>query len=126
MNCNLIDYADAVSLLDLMFSIDLKLVYIRAICNKYPPIIRIIALIGLENVIIKLTCGGARLLPTITRAANGIHTYSALLYPFHIKANSTKNDISKTIAISINLGLPNGIAIKPTATIETKTINVAR
>ena len=66
------DYAVAVNLLDLIFIIDLKLVYIRAICNTYPPIIRIIALSGLEKLIIKLTCGGARLLPIITKAAIGI------------------------------------------------------
>ena len=66
-----------------MFSIDLKIVHFRPTCNTYPPIIRIIAFSGLENIIIKLTCGEARLLPTITRAANGIHAYSALLnYPF--------------------------------------------
>ncbi|HEY9399368.1 MAG TPA: hypothetical protein VIP29_05690 [Nitrososphaeraceae archaeon] len=46
--------------------------YIRAICNTYPPIIRIIALNGLEKLIIRLTCGGARLLPTITKAAIGM------------------------------------------------------
>jgi hypothetical protein len=62
----------AVNLLDLIFIIDLKLVYIRAICNTYPPIIRIIALNGLEKLIIRLTCGGARLLPTITKAAIGM------------------------------------------------------
>jgi hypothetical protein len=61
-----------------MFSIDLKLVYIRATCNTYPPITRIIAFSGLENVIIKLTCGGARLLPIITKTPNGIQAYSAL------------------------------------------------
>jgi hypothetical protein len=109
-----------------MFNIDLKLVYIRTTCNTYPPITRIIAFIGLEKVIIKLTCGGARLFPIITKIDNGIHTYSALLYPLHIKTNSMTNDNSKIIALSINLGFPNGIAIKPIATIETKTIRVAR
>ena len=109
-----------------MFSIDFKLVYISAPCNTYPPIIRIIAFSGLENVIIKLTCGGARLLPTITKAANGIHAYSALPNPLHIKADSATNDSSKTMALSINLGFPNGIAIRPTAAMETKTISVAR
>ena len=85
-----------------------------------------IAFSGLEKVIIKLTCGGARLLPIIINVANGIHTYNALLYPFHIKAKSVTNDNSKIIALSINLGFPNGIAIKPVTTIETKTINVTR
>ena len=74
-----------VILFDLIFIIDLKLAYIKAICNTYPPTINIIAFSGLEKVIIKLTCGGARLLPTITRAAKGIHAYNALLYPLHIK-----------------------------------------
>jgi hypothetical protein len=109
-----------------MFSIDLTLVHIRAICNTYPPTIRTIAFIGLEKVIIKLTCGGARLLPTITMAASGIHTNRALPHPFHIKADSATNDSSKMIALSINLGFPNGIAIKPTMAMEIKTINVAR
>ena len=85
-----------------------------------------IAFSGLEKVIIKLTCGGARLLPIITMAASGIHAYSALPYPFHIKIVSVTNDNSKIIALSINLGFPNGIAIKPIAVMETKAINVAR
>jgi hypothetical protein len=50
------------------------LVYIRTTCNIYPPIARIIAFSDLEKVIIKLTCGGARLFPIITRIDNGIHT----------------------------------------------------
>jgi hypothetical protein len=66
------DYAAAVNRLDLIFSIDLKLVYIKAICNTYPPITKIVAFNGLEKVIIKLTWGGARLLPMITNAAIGI------------------------------------------------------
>ena len=60
-------YADAVSLLDLMPSIDLKIGLIRAPCIRYPPITRRIAFSGLENVIIKLAFGRAGLLPTITR-----------------------------------------------------------
>jgi hypothetical protein len=36
------------------------------------------------------------------------------------------DDNSKIIALSINIGFPNGIAIKPIAAIETKTISVAR
>ena len=67
------DYEAAVNLLDLIFSIDIKLVYIKAICNTYPPNIRTIALSGLEKVSISLIWGGARLLPIITKAANGIH-----------------------------------------------------
>jgi len=55
-----------------MFNIDLKLVYIKAICNTYPPTIRIIAFNGLENVIIRLTWGGARLFPIITKTAIGM------------------------------------------------------
>jgi len=109
-----------------MFNIDLKLVYRRTACNTYPPVTRIIAFSGLEKVIIKLTCGGARLFPIITKIDNGIHTYSALLYPLHIKTNSMTNDNSKIIALSINLGFPNGIAIKPIAAIEPKTISVTR
>jgi hypothetical protein len=67
------DYTAAVNRLDLIiFSIDLKLAYIKAICNIYPPTIRIIAFSGLEKVIIKLICGVARLLPIITNAAIGI------------------------------------------------------
>jgi hypothetical protein len=58
--------------------------------------------------------------------ANGIHAYNALLYPFHTKTESVTNDNSKIIALSINLGFPNGIAIRPVTIIETNTINVAR
>jgi hypothetical protein len=126
MNGDSYNYTAAVKLLDLIFSIDLMLVYIRAACNTYPPMIRIVAFTGLEKVIIKSTCGGARLLPIITRAASGIHAYNALLYPFHIKAEREVNDSSKIIALSINLGFPSGIAIKPSAVIETKIISVAR
>lgn len=127
MSCIYLDYAGAANLLDLIiFSIDLRLEYISATCNTYPPITRIAAFSGLEKVIIKITCGGARLLPTIIKTANGIQAYSALLYPFHIKADSVANDSSKIIALSINLGFPNGIAIKPSAAIETKIIRVAR
>jgi len=43
------DYEAAVNLLDLIFSIDNKLVYIKVICNTYPPIIRIIAFSGLKG-----------------------------------------------------------------------------
>ena len=43
------NYAAAVNRLDLIFSMDLKLVYIKAICNTYPPITKIIAFNGLEN-----------------------------------------------------------------------------
>jgi hypothetical protein len=120
------NYADAATLLDLIFSNDLRLVYIRAPCNTYPPTTRITAFSGLEKVIIRLTCGGARLLPTIITVARGMHANSALLYPLHNKTNSVTNDSSKTIALSINLGLPNGIAIKPTVAIENKTTSVAR
>jgi hypothetical protein len=67
------DYEAAVNLLDLIFSIDNKLAYIKVICNTYPPIIRIIAFSGLEKVSISLTRGGARLLPIITKTANGMH-----------------------------------------------------
>ena len=71
---SLYDYAAAVNFLDLIiFTIDLTLVYIRITCNTYPPTIRIIAFSGLEKVIINLTWGGARLLPMMTKAANGIH-----------------------------------------------------
>ena len=115
-----------VNLFDLISSIDLKLLYIRIPWNTYPPKIRTIAFSGLEKVIIKLTCGGARLLPIIINAANGIHAYSALWYPFHIRTDSAINVNSKIIALSINLGFPNGIAIKPVTAIETKTINVIR
>jgi hypothetical protein len=66
------DHAAAVNLLDLIFSIDLRLVHIKAICNTYPPKTRIIAFNGLEKVIIRLTWGGARLLPMITKAVIGI------------------------------------------------------
>jgi hypothetical protein len=65
------DYAAAVNLLDLIFSIDLRLEYIKAICNTYPPTIRTIAFNGLEKVIIRLTRGGARLFPIITKPAIG-------------------------------------------------------
>jgi hypothetical protein len=52
--------------------------YIRTTtCNIYSPITRVIAFSDLEKVIIKLTCGGARLFPIITRIDNGIRT---LLY----------------------------------------------
>ncbi len=122
----IINYAEAVNRLDLILNIDIRLVYIREHCNTYPPITRIIAFSGLEKVIIKFTCGGARLLPTIIRVANGIHAYSALLYPFHIKADNVTNDNSKIIALSINLGFPNGIAIKPTVAIDNNTISVVR
>ena len=114
------------ALLDLILNIDLALVYTRTTCNTYPPITKTIAFSGLEKVIIKLTWGGARLFPIITKIDSGIHTYSALLYPLHINTNSMTNDNSKIIALSINLGFPNGIAIKPIAAIETKTISVAR
>ena len=43
-----------------------------------------------------------------------------------LEADSVINVNSKIIALSINLGFPNGIAIKPVAVIETKTINVIR
>ena len=69
----LYDLVAAVNLLDLIFSIDLKLAYIKAVCSMYPPTIKMIAFSGLEKVIIILTCGGARLLPMITKAAIGIH-----------------------------------------------------
>ncbi|WP_458720755.1 hypothetical protein [Candidatus Nitrosocosmicus sp. R] len=115
-----------VNLFDLISSIDLKLLYIRITWNTYPPKIRTIAFSGLEKVIIKLTCGGARLLPMMINVANGIHAYNALSYPFHIKTDSEINVNSKIIALSINFGFPNGIAIKPVAAIETKTINVTR
>jgi hypothetical protein len=55
-----------------------------------------------------------------------MQAYSALLYPFHIKADTVANDNSKIIALSMNLGFPIGIAINPIATIETKIIIVAR
>ena len=42
------------------------------------------------------------------------------------KTNSMTDDNSKIIALSINFGFPNGIAIIPIAAIETKTISVAR
>jgi hypothetical protein len=122
----LINYADAVNLLDLVLNIDIRLVYIRAPCNTYPPTTRIIAFSGLEKVNNKLTCGGARLLPIIIRVANEKHAYSALPYPFHSKANSATNVSSKIIALSINLGFPNGMAIKPTVAIESRTISAAR
>jgi hypothetical protein len=66
------DYTAVVSLLDLIFSINLKLAYINAICKTYPPTIRIIAFNGLEKVIIRLTWGGARLFPMITKTAIGM------------------------------------------------------
>ncbi len=115
-----------VILLDLIATIDLKLVYIKATCRTYPPTIKTIAFSGLEKVIIRFTCGGARLLPMITKTANGMQAYNVLLYPLHIKTDSATNDNSKRIALSIKLGLPNGMAIKPVATIKIKTINVAR
>ena len=65
-------------------------------------------------------------MPKITKMAIGIHAYSALLYPFHMKADIVANDNSSTIALSMNLGFPNGIAIKPSTVIETKIITVAR
>jgi hypothetical protein len=77
--------------------------YVPWFYSTYPPRTRIIAFSGLEKVIIKLTCGGARLLPIITMAANGIQVYSALPYPFHIKIVSVTNDNSKIIALSIIL-----------------------
>jgi hypothetical protein len=64
-------------------------------------------------------------LPIIINVANGIHANSALLYPFHIKADSVTNDTSKIVSRSINWGLPKWIAIKPIAAIENKTISVA-
>ncbi|HEX5905322.1 MAG TPA: hypothetical protein VFY50_04685 [Candidatus Nitrosocosmicus sp.] len=103
---------------------DLKLAYINPTCRKYPPTIKIIAFSGLEKVIIKLTCGGARLLPIITRAAMGIQAYNALLYPFNIKTNSVIKDNSRIIALSIKFGFPNGIAIKPVAIMEPRMIKV--
>ena len=99
---------------------------IKAICNTYPPTISTIAFTGLENVIIRWTCGGARLFPTMTKRDNGIQGYSALLYPFHTKTDSVTNDNSKIIALSMNLGFPKGIATKPIATIETKIIRATR
>jgi hypothetical protein len=123
----MVDYAvAAVNLLILMFSNALKLVYIKLACNAYPPAIRITAFNGLEKVIIKLTCGGARLLPTITKTAIGIQAYNALLYPFHIKNDNVANDNTNTIALSMNLGFPNGVAIIPSAVITTRIIKVAR
>ena len=84
----------------------------------------------LEKVIIKLICGGARLFPIITRIHTGdIHTYiHTMLYCILSvsKTNSMTDDNSKIIALSINFGFPNGIAIIPIAAIETKTISVAR
>ena len=66
------------SLIDIMFSIDLKTAYSRAICNTYPHITRTIAFNGLENVVIKWAFGRAGLLPTITKIANGIHAHTML------------------------------------------------
>ena len=43
----------AVILFALISSIDFKLAYISDTCNTYPPTIRTIAFIGLENVIIR-------------------------------------------------------------------------
>ena len=51
------------------------LAYIRASWSTYPPIISTIAFIGLENVIISLTCGEARLLPIIIKTANEMQAY---------------------------------------------------
>jgi hypothetical protein len=62
----------------------------------------------------------------ITRMAIGIQAYSALLYPFHRKAEIVANDNSNTIALSMKLGFPNIIAIKPSTVMETKIITVAR
>ena len=62
----------------------------------------------------------------IIRTAIGIHAYRALLNPFHMKADIVANDNSNTIALSMNSGFPNGIAIKPSTVIETKIITVAR
>ena len=66
-------------------------------------------------------------LPIITKVANRKRdSYDALLYPLHNKIDSITNDISKIIALSINLGFPNGIAINPNTVIETKVIREAR
>lgn len=62
----------------------------------------------------------------ITRTAIGIHAYRVLLYPFHMKADIVANDNSNIIALSMNLGFPKGIAIKPSTVIEIKIITVAR
>jgi hypothetical protein len=43
-----------------------------------------------------------------------------------IKTDSVANEISNIIALSMNLGFPNGIAIIPSTVIETKVIRVAR
>lgn len=61
----------------------------------------------------------------ITKTAIGIHAYSALLYPFHMKADIVANDNSNTIALSMNSGFPNGIAIKPSTMIEMRVVSVA-
>ena len=45
---------------------------------------------------------------------------------FHIRSDSATNDVSKIRALSINLGFPNGIAIKPNTVIETKVNRAAR
>ena len=65
-------------------------------------------------------------MPMITRTASGMQAYNALLYPLHIKTNSVTKDNSNKIALSIKLGLPNGMAIKPVATIKIKATKVAR
>lgn len=62
----------------------------------------------------------------ITSMAMGIQAYKALLYPLHNKTDSVIKDNSKAIALSIKLGLPNGIAIRPVTTIKIKTTKVAR
>jgi hypothetical protein len=65
----------------------------------YPPTISTIAFNGLENVNIKFTCGGARVLPIITSNDIGIHAYNACVYPFHKKTDRITNDSSNAIAL---------------------------
>lgn len=79
----LTSYADASILLDLIFNTDRRLVYTRAPCSTYPPTARMTAFNGLEKVVIRLTCGGASLSPTIIKVAIGMHANRVLLYPFH-------------------------------------------
>src|SRR5215213_435479 len=83
---------------------DLKLLYIKAICNTYPPTISTIAFTSWKTSSWDEHLCRARLFPVTTKRANGIQAQSALLYPFHnTKTESVTNDNSKITTPSMNL-----------------------
>ena len=84
---------------------DLKLLYIKAICNTYPYLqsAQLHLLVWKTSSWDEHLCR-TRIFPVTTKRANGIQAQSALLYPFHnTKTESVTNDNSKITTPSMNL-----------------------